>query len=179
MKPPAPSTESSWTKLVRRFERLIVMILMVLLMVVISISTVELGWLLVTDLLSTQVLILDVEEMFELFGFFLLVLIGVELLSTLKVYVYEGLVQVEVVLEVALIAVAQKIVIMDTSQAGGFGLLGLAGLVLALAAAFWWVRSSRRSGFARAPRVRPQVTAEPRDGSSRTAAGERFAPPRQ
>ena len=91
-----------------------------------------------------------VEEMFELFGFFLLVLIGMELLTTLRAYVYERVIHAEVVLEVALIAIAQKVIVLDTSRASWATLLGLAALVLALAAAIWAVRFVRSSGAAAA-----------------------------
>ena len=59
----------------------------------------------------------------------------------------EGVVHVEVVLEVALIAIAQKIIIFNTSRATGLSVVGLAALVLALAASFWLVRAAghRRS----------------------------------
>ncbi len=125
------------------FERVIVLTLMCLLMIVVIVSTVELGWLLFKDLSSVGTLLLDPEEMFELFGFFLLVLIGVELLTTLKYYLSEGVIHVEVVLEVGLIALAQKVLILDTSRATAMYLFGLASLILALAAAFWWVRTAR------------------------------------
>jgi uncharacterized membrane protein (DUF373 family) len=84
--------------------------------------------------------------MLELFGFFLLVLIGVELLTTLKVHVTDGVVHVEVVLEVALIAVAQKVIVLDATRVDALSLLALAALVLTLAAAFWWVRIARSRG---------------------------------
>ena len=135
--------EIRWARLIRDFERIVILGLTGLLMIVITVTTVELGWLLIRDLSSTGVLLLDVEELFELFGFFLLVLIGVELLTTLKAYIREGAIHMEVVLEVALIAVAQKIIVLDTSRADGLSLLGLAAMVLALAAAFWWVRAAR------------------------------------
>jgi uncharacterized membrane protein (DUF373 family) len=114
-----------------------------LLMVVVAISTVELGWLLVRDITTVGTLLVDVEEMLELFGFFLLVLVGLELLTTLKSYLYDRVIHVEVVLEVSLIAVAQKVIILDT-RTGGLTLFGLAGLVIALAVAFWVVRIARR-----------------------------------
>jgi uncharacterized membrane protein (DUF373 family) len=81
--------------------------------------------------------------MLELFGFFLLVLVGLELLTTLKSYLYDRVIHVEVVLEVSLIAVAQKVIILDT-RTGGATLFGLAGLVMTLALAFWVVRIARR-----------------------------------
>jgi uncharacterized membrane protein (DUF373 family) len=130
-------------RVVERFEDIAVLLLMILLMVVVAISTGELGWLLYTDLTTVGTMLVDVEEMLELFGFFLLVLVGLELLTTLKSYLYDRVIHVEVVLEVSLIAVAQKVIILDT-RTGGPTLFGLAGLVLALAIAFWVVRIARR-----------------------------------
>jgi uncharacterized membrane protein (DUF373 family) len=129
--------------IVRRFEDVAVLVLMTLLMIVVAISIVELGWLLLSDLTSIGTMLLDVEEMLGLFGFFLLVLVGLELLTTMKSYLADRVIHVEVVLEVSLIAVAQKIIILDT-KVGGPTLVGLAGLVMALALAFWVVRVARR-----------------------------------
>ena len=136
--------EGRVSRAVRKFEHAIVLVLMALLVVVITASTAELVWMLIQDFAHSKVFLLDIEEMFELFGFFLLVLIGMELLATLRSYVSARVIHVEVVLEVALIAVAQKIVVLNTAKLSGGTLLGLAGLVLALAAAFWLVRAARR-----------------------------------
>jgi uncharacterized membrane protein (DUF373 family) len=130
-------------QVVARFEDVAVLFLMGLLMVVVAISILELGWLLFRDLTTPGTMLVDVEEMLELFGFFLLVLVGLELLTTLKSYLYDRVIHVEVVLEVSLIAVAQKVIILDT-RTGGLTLFGLAGLVMALALAFWVVRIARR-----------------------------------
>ena len=131
-------------RVVVRYEELIIVVLMSFLMVVVAISTLELGWLLLQDAITMgHRMLIDVEEMLELFGFFLLVLVGIELLVTLKSYLFDRVIHVEVVLEVSLIAVAQKVIITDKS-AGATTLLGLAGLVVALALAFWIVKIARR-----------------------------------
>jgi uncharacterized membrane protein (DUF373 family) len=132
-----------WARIVNRFERTIIFTLMALLMVIIAISTGELGWLLIRDLSTVGRMLFDVEEMFEVFGLFLLVLIGVELLLSLKTYVTIGVVHVEVVLEVALIAVAQKIIVLDIYRTGALSVLSLASLVVALAVAYWLMRMAR------------------------------------
>lgn len=134
----------TWSRIIGVFERLVMTVLMALLMAIIAVSVVELVWLLYRDLSTRREMLLDVEEVFELFGFFLLVLIGVDLLTTLKSYVTQGVIHAEAVLEVALIAVAQKVVVLDTSRAQGLPLIGLSALILALAAAFWAVRTVRR-----------------------------------
>lgn len=142
-----PSTavkQERMARVLRPFESITVLALIALLMVLVAIATLELGWLLLRDLATPGPLLVSVEEMLELFGFFLLVLVGLELITTLKSFLYDRVIHVEVVLEVSLIAVAQKIIILDT-RAGAPILIGMAGLVLALALAFWIVRSGRRS----------------------------------
>ena len=133
-----------WIRYMARFERGVVLFLMLLLMIVTGIAALELGWLLIGDFATTRELVLDREELLQLFGFFLLVLVGVELLTALKVYVRSGMIHVEVVLEVALIAIAQKVIVLDASKASGVSLLGEAALILALAVAYWSVRGVRR-----------------------------------
>lgn len=132
-----------WERVVRDFEYTIVLILTGLLMIVVAIATLELGWLLLGNLTSVRGLVLDAGEMFALFSFFLLIMIGIELLSALKLYVSEGTIHVEVVLEVALIALAQKLIVLNSTSLSALYLFALAALVLALAAAFWLVRTSR------------------------------------
>jgi uncharacterized membrane protein (DUF373 family) len=120
-------------------------------MVVVTLSTFELALLTVRDLSLAREKLLDTYEMFDLFGFFLLVLVGMELITSLKEYVRVGAVQVEVVLEVALIALAQRVIILDPG-APPHSQFGLAALILALAGSFWCVRASRQRGDARSPR---------------------------
>lgn len=138
------SNVTAWARALKKFEHGIIFTMTAMLMMVVTIGTAELVWLLIKDLSSIRGLLLDSDEMFELFGFFLLILIGVELLSTLKIYTREGAIHMEVVLEVALIALAQKVIVLNTSRASAMYLFGLAALILALAAAWWWARIARR-----------------------------------
>ena len=88
-----------------------------------------------------------IPELLDIFGFFLLVLIGIELLETIKAYLVESVVHVEVVLEVAIIAIARKVIILDLEKYDGLTLLGTAGLIAAVAAALFSLK--RRSDFFR------------------------------
>ena len=75
----------------------------------------------------------------------LFILIGVELLETLKAYLRSHVVRVELVVEVALIALARKIIVLDPTVAA-FDLLAIAALVVALAAALFAARRGRGAG---------------------------------
>jgi uncharacterized membrane protein (DUF373 family) len=129
--------------IIKLFERAVALALLVLLMIVVSLATLELGGLVFRDLRLVTNALLEAEQMLELFGAFLLVLVGMELLTSLKEYVRHGAVRAEVVLEVALIALAQKVIILNP-RANPMEQFGLAALIVALASAFWWVRTARR-----------------------------------
>jgi uncharacterized membrane protein (DUF373 family) len=133
---------------VKAFERVIVFVLLVLLMAVVTLVTVELAALLYKDVVVMREQLLNVEQTLELFGSFLLVLVGLELLTTLKDYVRDGTVHVEVVLEVALVALAQQVILLNP-KSSPLTQLGLAALVLSLAGAFSWVRTARARDLAR------------------------------
>lgn len=51
---------------------------------VLLLTTIDLGWMIVRDIFSSPMFLLEVEELLEILSFFLHVLIGVELLETIK-----------------------------------------------------------------------------------------------
>ncbi|QTA90917.1 phosphate-starvation-inducible PsiE family protein [Desulfonema magnum] len=127
----------------KKFERSVIITLIVMMVVVVVLSIFELGWIIIHDIISQPILILDINELLEIFGFFLLVLIGVELLETIKAYMTEGIVHVELVLEVALIAIARKVIILNIAKYDSNKLLSLAALIAAVSAAFFLVKRFR------------------------------------
>ena len=120
----------------KKFEKIIVLSLIGMMVVVILLATVELGWVLIKDIITPPLFLLDINELLEIFGFFLLVLIGVELLETIKAYLKKGVVHVEIVLEVALIAIARKVIILNPKEYASLTLLSIAALIVALAVAY-------------------------------------------
>lgn len=127
-----------------KFERIITHALLVMMAGVVLLSTIELAWLLGKDVLSPPLFLLGLDEVLELFGQFLLVLIGIELLHTMKIFMEERLIHLEAMLTVALTAVARKIVVLDTKELPEGTLLGIAAMVLALTLGYYLVRRSRR-----------------------------------
>jgi uncharacterized membrane protein (DUF373 family) len=95
---------------------------------------------LLSDIISSPIVLLDVEELLDIFGFFLLVLIGVELLETIKAYFDDHVVHVEVVLEVAMIAIARKVITLEVKDVSSLTLIGIGAIILTLAVAFFFVK---------------------------------------
>jgi uncharacterized membrane protein (DUF373 family) len=132
------------SKIPKLFERVIVISLIIMMMVVILLSTYELGHLLVVDIFRAPSFLLEISDLLDVFGFFLLILIGVELLETIRAYLNDHVVHVEIVLEVALIAVARKIVVVDPKEYTPETLLSIAAIVLALAVAYFLQKQSHQ-----------------------------------
>ena len=110
---------------------------------VIIFATGELAWIIFVDLTTPPILLLEIDQLLDIFGFFLLILIGIELLETIRAYVVERVVHVEIVLEVALIAIARKVIILDAKDYPGVTLLGVAALIASLAIAYHLERKGR------------------------------------
>ena len=138
------ASDTSLHRVIKTFERTIVVSLVGMMMVVVALATLELGWLIAKDIISPPIVLLEVEELLDIFSFFLLILIGVELLETIKAYLRDNVVHVEIVLEVALIAIARKAIVLDLAKYDGLTVLAVAGLILALAGARVLGRWARR-----------------------------------
>jgi uncharacterized membrane protein (DUF373 family) len=124
-----------------KVQKFNVVVLATLLMIVVVLSTFHLGVLIYEEVMKPPRLLIAVSGLLDIFGYFLLVLIGIELMETIKAYVRKDTIHVRVVLEVALIAMARKVItIEDPHAVGGMALLGTAALILALSVAFYFER---------------------------------------
>ena len=124
----------------KKFEYVIVLCLIAMMVVVVVLTTVELGWIIIRDIITHPIILLEIDELLEIFGFFLLVLIGIELLETIKAYLATNVIHVEIVLEVALIAIARKVIILDIDKYESLTLVGIAALISAVALAFFVIK---------------------------------------
>jgi len=128
--------------IVTKVQTLTVAAMMVLLTIVVVASTVHLGFLIAEELWAPPRFLIPVQGLLEVFGYFLLVLIGVELLETLKVYVKQDVIHVRVVIEVALIAMARKVITEEPNAVSSLTLFGIAALILVLGIAFYFERQA-------------------------------------
>ena len=123
-------------ELVKKFEHAIIRILIVMMALVVSLATIELGWIIIRDVTTPPIVFLEIHQLLEIFSFFLLILIGIELLETIKVYMLENVIPIGIVVEVALLALARKVIVLDLEKHDGLTTLALAALVAAIALAY-------------------------------------------
>jgi uncharacterized membrane protein (DUF373 family) len=130
--------------LLTKAQKLIALALAILLILVVALSTVHLGFLIAQEIWETPRFLIPVQGLLEIFSFFLLVLIGVELIETTKAYLKKDAIHVRLVLEVALIAMARKVIIVEPSNISASTMFGMAALIFALAVAFYFERQAQR-----------------------------------
>jgi uncharacterized membrane protein (DUF373 family) len=131
---------------VDKFEKGVYAVLMVLLMLVLIGSLLDLVWLLFGALLVDSPGLLESHELIKVLGAFLLVLIGVELLDTIKAYFRENAIHVEIVVLLAIIAIARKVILLDptgmTAYEFGFELMGIGVIVVGLGAGYYLIKKA-------------------------------------
>jgi uncharacterized membrane protein (DUF373 family) len=133
-------------EIVNKVEKVIYAALMIMLIVVLLTALIDLAIELVGSLVTISPWLLETSEMIGLLGTFLLILIGVELLDTIKAYFRENAIHVEIVVLLAIIAIARKVILLDpTGRSGmdfGFELMGIGVVVVGLSAGYYLIKKA-------------------------------------
>ena len=130
-------------KFLKYFEQFIISVLILIMVVIVVIATLILASDIIRSLFSSPIYLSDAAKMLDILGYVLLILIAIELLETIKLYLSEHIIHVEVVLEVALIAVARKVILLDYSKYPPLTVLAIAALILALSVGFFLEKRGR------------------------------------
>jgi uncharacterized membrane protein (DUF373 family) len=104
---------------------------------VVLFASIDLAWTIVRGMLAPPFLLMTLEGLLDTFGAFLLVLVGLDLLETVKAYLEEHVVYAEVVVLAALIAMARKVIALDVKELEPMMALGIATFIAALAAGYY------------------------------------------
>ena len=141
------NSESRLNNFSKRIERYVIRTLIALMSLLLIIATIQLAYEVVMAILSSNGFLIDLDGILNLFGIFLLVLIGIELLDTIKVYFKKHVIHVEVVLLVAIIAISRKVIVMDIDKYSGLETIGIAAIVLSLSAGYFLIKKTGGCGF--------------------------------
>ncbi len=120
--------------------RYIAIALLVLMGIVVIAAIAELAYEIVMGLIQPPGFFLGVTELLETFGLFLMVLIGLELMTSIHMYLSDHTIHAEMMFLVAMTAVTRKIVILETGTTEPLLLFGLGFLILALSGGYFLIR---------------------------------------
>ena len=127
-----------------KFQNVVLLVLTWMMALVVLLATAELFYIIVIDIASPPLVLLEIDQLLEIFGYFLLVLIGIELLETFKIYLEENVINVQVVLLVAIIAIARKVIILDVKSLPNMTLIGIGFIVVSLSTGYFLVKKSQQ-----------------------------------
>jgi uncharacterized membrane protein (DUF373 family) len=153
---------------INRFEKLVYVLLIAFLVIVLVFAIGQMFFQLLfyfwTCLITNTSLFQDNSELSTALGNFLLVLIAVELLDTMKGYISENVIHVEVVVLLAIIAISRKVILLTPSGPDGLELIGIGIIIVGLAAAYYIIRKAGftiGSGLEKKPEVKPAEVKPP------------------
>ena len=72
----------------------------------------------------------------------MMILIGIELIETIKVYLSEESIHIEIICLVAIVAIARKVIILDVYKLSPVTLLGIAAIILALSVGYFFIKKA-------------------------------------
>ncbi len=133
---------------VEKIEKIIITALLISLLLVVLYSTIVFIGLLFTGIISqyqnsfseNNILV----HLHKIFGGFMLVLIGIELVHTVKMYLKEDVVHVETVLLVALIGISRHVIDIDFKHLEPLTLIGISSLILVLSGGYYLIKIGMR-----------------------------------
>lgn len=129
--------------ILKKYEKIMIQALMVMMAVVLGLATLDLGWLIIKDIIKSPLFFLSISDLLDIFGLFMLVLIGIELLeSIMKTYITQDQPHYEVVLSVAIIAIARKVIILDVKEMDSMSLFGIASIIIALTVGYYLTKKA-------------------------------------
>jgi uncharacterized membrane protein (DUF373 family) len=126
----------------QRFEGLVALILTLVIALIILVALFRLASSVITGLLFGALDPLDPGIFQSVFGEILTLLIALEFNHTLQYVVkrQQSIIQTQVVLLIALLAIARKFIVLDLGSVDAAQLLGLAAITLGLGIAYWLIR---------------------------------------
>ncbi|AGC77959.1 uncharacterized membrane protein (DUF373 family) [Nonlabens dokdonensis] len=132
--------------IVVKIERFLIIVLLTALLAVVLYSIVVFLWLLYNGIVDSISQTVTLEQnillsLHTIFGGFMLVLIGIELLQTMKIYLEKNVVHAEVVILVAIIGLSRHIIDLKLDKEPLY-YLGLGILLIGLSGSYYLIRKS-------------------------------------
>lgn len=126
--------------IIKQSEHVIIIALIAMMTLMLLVATVNLGVVVVQKFLETPNFMITPQGLMQIFDSFLIVLIGIELLETIRTFLKDNVVHVEVVMLVALIAIARKVIVLDYDKFTGIDFIGIGLLIIALSLGYYFIR---------------------------------------
>jgi uncharacterized membrane protein (DUF373 family) len=126
--------------LVKYIERFLIWGILLVMSILLILAFVDVAWEIKQKIIASPMFIIDASGLMDLFSLFLVLLIGLELLETVKAYLKDDIVHVEFIILVAIIAIARKVIVWDFSKYETQELISLAIMISALGVTYFLIK---------------------------------------
>jgi len=125
--------------------RVCIKVLAVLMVTVILWSVADVFYVMYLRLMAPPFMLLDINDIFKIFGAFMAVLIAIEIFINIRLYLGSNTLPVKLVIATALMAIARKVIILDLDNISPQYILAIAAVVLALGITYWLINKSGKT----------------------------------
>ena len=129
-------------KFIEYIERGLIWSVIVVMSVILVLAFVDILYEIGEKIMNPPFFIIDADGLMSLFSLFLVLLIGLELLETVKTYLKDDIVHVEFIILVAIIAISRKAIVWDFNKYTTEQLVSLAIMILALGATYFLIKKA-------------------------------------
>ncbi len=129
-------------KFIKTTEKILISVILVIFFSILILSFIDIIYVIIESIIEPPIFIIDAQKLMELFSLFLIILLGLELLETIKAYLQEDVVHVELVVLVAIIALARKVIIWDFNKYSYMELISLAVIIMALGVTYFLIKKA-------------------------------------
>ena len=117
--------------------RFAIRILAVLMVAVILWGVADVIYVIYLNVSAPPIFLLDVNDIFQVFGAFMVVLIAVEIFINIRLYLGTDELPLRLVIATALMAIARKVIVLDLDEIEASHVLAIAAVTLALGITYW------------------------------------------
>ena len=130
-------------KIFHSIEKYIATALLLMMAIVVASGAIELAYEITTSMFEPPGFFVGIGELLDIFGLFLMILIGLELMTSIQMYLEDHAIHAEMMFLVALTAVTRKIVIFDATKVDPLVIFGIGFLVVSLSAGYYLLKKNR------------------------------------
>jgi len=128
--------------LIKNIEKVIVATLVILLAIILLLSTADVVFNIAREIVQSTSFLVEANNLMSIFSSLLIVIIGLELLETIKAYLKDDVVHVELVVLVAIIALGRKVIIWDFNKYTINEMIALSIMLISLAIVYFLIRKT-------------------------------------
>lgn len=129
-------------KLIKYIERGLILGILGIILIVLVLAFVDIAYEIKQKIFLSPKYIIDAGGLMDIFSLLLVLLIGLELLETVKAYLKDDIVHVEFVILVAIIAIARKVIVWDFNKYSTEELLSLSAMMVGLGISYFLIKAS-------------------------------------